>query len=98
MGDWEVYHAVHAQCPCGFRPELVRCDCEVSRTTAFAATVKDVHPGLAAAREAIQPHLDQTGHRFPTLEHRFVYAADGVTQDFRTWDEAVAAGSPPDAA
>ena len=92
--DWEVYHAVRAACHCGYQAELVRCSCRISRDVSWAESIKDPHDGLASAKEAIGPHLEQTGHRLPTLEHRFVYSAGDDVRDFRTWDEALKAGEP----
>ena len=92
--DWEVHHAVRACCPCGYQTELIRCGCDVSRQVSWDERKTDTHAGLAAAREAAQAHLDQTGHRLPVLEHRFVLecASDGTVQDFRAYPEAIEAG------
>jgi len=93
--DWEIHHAVQACCPCGFTTALVRCGCAVSRSEAWEEHKKEPHEALDGARAAIQPHLDQTGHTFPVLEHRFVLVrADGTTQDFRAYPEAVEAAEP----
>jgi hypothetical protein len=89
---FEVWHAARACCPCGETTDLVRCDCAVSATAGWNDHKNDPHIALARARDAIQPHLDATGHRFPVLEHRFVLSRAGSTQDFRTWEEAVEAG------
>lgn len=95
-GGYEIYHAVKACCPCGYSTELVRCGCSVSKDVSFDDVKKtDVHDALARARELAQPHLQQTGHKFPVLEHRFVLARGGSTQDFRAYAEATAAAGQP---
>ena len=95
-GGYEIYHAVKASCPCGYSTELVRCGCSVSKDVSFdEATKADVHDALAKARELAQPHLQQTGHTFPVLEHRFVLARAGATQDFRAYTDATAAAGEP---
>jgi hypothetical protein len=94
-GSYEIYHAVRACCPCGYTTELVRCSCAVSASTAFDEVKKAEHDALAKARELAQPHLQQTGHKLPVLEHRFVLARDGQTQDFRAYTDATAAAEQP---
>lgn len=95
MSSYEIYHAIKACCPCGFTTELVRCGCAVSNTTAFDEVKKIEHDALAQARALAQPHLDQTGHKLPVLEHRFVLARGGETQDFRAYTDATAAAEQP---
>jgi hypothetical protein len=91
-GSFEIYHAVKACCPCGYATELVRCGCSVSPDVSFDEVKKsEAHDALAKARELAQPHLQQTGHKLPVLEHRFVLARGGETQDFRAYTEATAA-------
>jgi hypothetical protein len=93
-GSYEIYHAVRACCPCGYSTELVRCSCSVSREISFDEVKKVPHDALAKAREAAAPHLQQTGHKLPTLEHRFVLVRGGETQDFRAYTDAAAAAEP----
>lgn len=91
-GSFEIYHAVKACCPCGYSTELVRCGCSVSQDVSFDDVKKtEAHDALARARELAQPHLQQTGHKLPVLEHRFVLERGGEIQDFRAYTEATAA-------
>lgn len=94
-GSYEIYHTVRACCPCGYVTELVRCGCGVSATTPFEEVKTAEHAALALARELAQPHLQQTGHKLPVLEHRFVLARGGETQDFRAYTDATAAAEQP---
>jgi hypothetical protein len=92
VGSFEIYHAVKACCPCGYSTELVRCGCSVSKDVPYDDVKKtEGHDALVKARELAQPHLEQTRHKFPVLEHRFVLARGGETQDFRAYTEATAA-------
>ncbi len=91
-GSFEIYHAVKACCPCGYSTELVRCSCSVSESVSFDdVKLTEPHDALTKARELAQLHLQQTGHKFPVLEHRFVLVRGGETQDFRAYTEATAA-------
>jgi len=92
--EWDVHHAVRACCPCGYQAELSRCGCDISRQVSWDDRKKDVHDGLDRARQAAQAHLDQTGHKLPVLEHRFVLecVSDDTRQDFRAYPEAIEAG------
>ena len=90
-GSYEIYHAVRACCPCGYTTELVRCSCAVSSSTAFDEVKKLEHDALAKARDLCSGHLQQTGHKLPVLEHRFVLARGGQVQDFRAYTDATAA-------
>ena len=95
-GSYEIYHAVKACCPCGYSTELVRCGCSVSSDVSFDTAKKtDPHDALVKARELAQPHLQQTGHTFPVLEHRFVLARGDAVQDFRAYTDATAAAGEP---
>lgn len=94
-GSYEIYHAVRACCPCGYTTELVRCGCAVSATVSFDEAKKAEHTALAQARQLCEAHLQQSGHKLPVLEHRFVLERGGATQDFRAYTDATAAAEQP---